>query len=125
MDFFVEAMSQPLSTVALIAALCSLGIFAIVHTLGNPVLGALLYPLSVSASLCVSKVFIDNHFYLQRAFDKWVIFTIFSGAIGMAMALITYIAISRALGLLRVPLKPVDLNDLRVRRIQLEAPRHP
>jgi len=123
MDFFVEAMSQSTGTIALVMGLCSLGIFVISQTLGNQVLGMLLYPASVSASLCVSKLFADHHFYVQRAFDKWVIFTIFSCAIGMALALLAYIVLSRAMSLLRVPPKPAELNELRVRRIQLNAPR--
>lgn len=125
MEYFIEAMSQSVATLALVGVLCGLGVWAIIHTLGNQVLGALLYPVSVAAALCVSKLFIDNHFYPQRAFDKWVLFTIFSSAIGMGIALIAYITLSRLLEFTRGARKPVDLNDLRVRRIQLEASRHP
>jgi hypothetical protein len=125
LEFFIEAMSQSVATIALTVFLCGLGIFAIIHSLGNQVLGALLYPFSVIASLCISKLFVDHHFYAQRAFDKWVLFTIFSAALGMGIALIAYIVLSRLLDLFRVQPKPADLNDLRVRRIQLEASRNP
>lgn len=123
MEFVVEAIGQPTSTLTLISTICSLGIFVIVHTLGNQILGLLLYPFSIFASLCVSKFFFDNHFYSHRAFDKWVLFTIISAAIGMGLALLSYIALSRVISLFRVPPKPAELNELRVRRIQLDAPR--
>lgn len=123
MEFFVEALGQPIGTLGLIAALCSLSVFAIVHTLGNPILGASLYPISIFASLCASKFFQDHHFYAQRAFDKWVLFTIMSAAIGMGLALIAYIVISRTMALMRPTRKPAELNELRVRRIQLNASR--
>lgn len=125
MEFLIEAWDQSFSTVALITILCSVGIFAVIQTLGNQILGALLYPISITASLCMSKLFTDHHFYSHRAFDKWVLFSIFSSAIGMALALIAYIVLSRLLGLMRVAPKPAELNDLRVRRIQLDAARHP
>ena len=71
----------------------------------------------------MSKFFLVHHFYPHRAFDKWVLFTVVSVAIGMGLALLSYIAFSRMLSLFRVPPKPAELNDLRVRRIQLDAPR--
>lgn len=123
MEFVIEAMGQPASTLALVSGLCTLSVFVIVHTLGNQILGALLYPFSIFASLCVSKFFIDHHFYSHRAFDKWVLFTIISVGIGMALTLLGYIAISRIMSLFRVSRKPIELNDLRVSRIQLDVSR--
>jgi hypothetical protein len=125
MDYVSEAINQPLGTLVFIVALCSIGVFAIIHTLGNQILGLLLYPFSISASLCVSKFFIDNHFYSQRSFANGVLYSILSAAIGMGLALIAYIVLSRMLGFVRVTRKPVDLNELRLRRMQLDAPRTP
>jgi hypothetical protein len=121
MDFFIEAMSQSSGTIALISVLSGAGVFVIMSTLANQILGFFLYPFTIFASLCVSKLFQDFHFYGPRAFDKWILFTIFSAAIGMGLSLIVYILLSRLFGITWVARNKEGLNDLRVRRIQLDA----
>jgi len=120
MEFLIEALSQPSSTIGLISVLSGAAIFAIMNTLANQILGFFLYPFAIFASLCTSKLFQDFHFYAPRAFDKWVLFTIFSAALGTGLALISYILLSRLFGITWIAPRKAGLNDERVRRIQLD-----
>lgn len=124
MEFVTEALGQSFGTVLIIAILCGIGILIAMDFFSNQTMGFLLFPVAVFASLCVSHLFQTLHLYAHRAFDQWVIFTVFAAAIGLGGSLVAYILLSRIFGYATAGQSRGNRKELHVRHIRLDPPGH-
>lgn len=122
MEFVNEALAQSSGTVLIIAIFCGIGILIAMDYFSNQTMGFLLFPVAVFTSLCASQFFRTYHYYSLKAFDQWVIFTVFSAAIGMGSSLVAYIILSRIFGFAAAGRAGSARKELRVRHIRLDPP---
>lgn len=124
MEFVNEALGQSSGTVLIIAILCGIGILVGMDFFSNQTMGFLLFPVAVFASLCVSQLFRSLHLYSHKAFDQWVIFTVFAAAIGLGGSLVAYIVFSRIFGYAAADQSRGNRKELHVRHVRLDPPGH-
>jgi hypothetical protein len=89
------ATEIPMSTLTLIAVMCSIGMYFIRPHLVMPALAVIFYPFFVLFSVAAYGVFVLLEVFPLNKYDQWLICTITSATVGVIVGLGFVIIISK------------------------------